>query len=857
MIGKTVLQYRILEKLGEGGMGVVYKAEDTKLKRIVALKFLSPKLTRDPETKMRFIREAQAASSLDHPNICMIYEINETEDGKIFIVMANYDGETLKKKIERGPLKIEEAIDITLQTAEGLVKAHNKDIIHRDIKPDNIFITKDGVAKILDFGLAKVTGQTQLTQMGSTVGTVAYMSSEQTRGGKVDRRTDIWSLGVMLYEMITGQQPFKGDYEQAVSYSIVNEEPEPVTGVRTGVPIELERIINKAMAKNPEERYQHVDEILVDLRAVAKEALIKIKPEESSPIIEVYEKKEPFQFTKRKNPNKKIALLIAAVTVIAVAASIFFIIQKQSSKFIANRVVVVPFENKTGDESLAILGLMAAEIITQSMSQIGGLEAVPFISVMDSYQQMKEKPSAFTIAAQNKAGVLITGSYYLQGENLFFQASIMDAKHEKLLEPQSPVKGPSKTQEVVLKRLCSQILGSLAVYFHYDIQVGRTYIPSFEAYKEFRIGLELFSIDYDNARSHFYKSVEIDSAYTIPLLYIAISYSNQDQYTKADSIYDLIIKHREEMPTFDRIMLDWSIATNSGNLAKAMRFLRKAEELAPGNYEIKYLIGLNAINQNLPQLTVNTYAKIGYERMAEYIRGDWGFLVWANALYMLGVYEEALDVIHLARKHFPDESSNLRYEAILQAAIGNIQEVNRVIDESYNLSGSAPGSVMIGAATALRVHGHKKVAHEALRRALEWYKSRISGDHQYSIAQVLYLDEQWAEAQQYFEQLYREYPDNQDYLGYTGVVAARLGDREKANTVLEKFYSKDEPYLFGSHLHWCARIAAVLGEHQRAVDLLREAYGQGWGYGMYELLEMDFKSLRNYQPYIELMRPKG
>jgi tetratricopeptide (TPR) repeat protein len=224
---------------------------------------------------------------------------------------------------------------------------------------------------------------------------------------------------------------------------------------------------------------------------------------------------------------------------------------------------------------------------------------------------------------------------------------------------------------------------------------------------------------------------------------------------------------------------------------------------------------------------------------------------------MLGEYEEALNIIHFSRQHFPDKSSNLRYEATLQAALGHIQEVDRVIDESFHLSGSAPGKVMLYAATALRAHGYKEVGHEVLRRALERFKSRISGDHRYSIAQVLYLDEQWAEAQQYFAQLYREYPDNQDYQGYTGLVAVRLGDREKANRILKELYSKEEPYLFGSHLYWCARIAAVLGEHRRAVNLLREAYGQGWGYGMYELLQMDFESLRNYEPYVELMRPKG
>ncbi|MFX0200159.1 MAG: protein kinase, partial [Candidatus Hodarchaeota archaeon] len=432
MIGKTISHYKILEKLGEGGMGVVYKAQDLKLKRIVALKFLPPELTRDPEAKERFIQEAQAASALDHPNICVIHEIDETEDGQVFICMAYYAGETLKNKIKRGPLKLEEAINIAVHVGHGLARAHEAGITHRDIKPANIMITERGEVKILDFGLAKLSGQTRLTKTGTTIGTIAYISPEQAQGDEADHRSDIWSLGVVLYEMLTGQLPFKGDYDHVVVYSILNKEPEPITGVRTGVPIELECIINKAMAKNPEERYQHVDEIQVDLRAVAKEALVKIQPEENVPIVEIYEKEEPFQFTKRKKLNKKMTLLIAAATAIVLMASIIFFIQPQRSKFTPNRIVVVPFENKTGDESLEMLGQMAAEMITQGMSQISAIETVPFISVINSYPKKKEKPSAFAIAVQNNAGVLITGSYYLQGEDIFFRASIMDAEHEKL-----------------------------------------------------------------------------------------------------------------------------------------------------------------------------------------------------------------------------------------------------------------------------------------------------------------------------------------------------------------------------------------------------------------------------------------
>jgi len=234
MIGKTISHYKILEKLGEGGMGVVYKAEDTKLRRTVALKFLPPELTRDSEAKERFIHEARAAAALNHPNICTIHEIDESE-GQFFIAMEYVEGESLKDVIEGNLPKVlnfREALDLASRVADGLNEAHGKGIIHRDIKPDNIMITSKGQAKIMDFGLAKLRGQTKLTREGTTLGTVAYMSPEQARGDEVDHRTDIWSLGVILYEMLTGHLPFRGEYDQAVIYAIMNEEPEAATGLR-------------------------------------------------------------------------------------------------------------------------------------------------------------------------------------------------------------------------------------------------------------------------------------------------------------------------------------------------------------------------------------------------------------------------------------------------------------------------------------------------------------------------------------------------------------------------------------------------------------------------------------------------
>ena len=305
MINQTVSHYKIIEELGAGGMGVIYKAEDLKLHRNVALKFLPFELTTDEEAKNRFIIEARSASSLQHHNVCTIHDIDETTDGRMFICMDYYEGETLKEKISRGPLAVNETLDIIIQIAEGLKKTHENGIIHRDIKPANILITKDGIVKILDFGIAKLRGHSYATNIGKVLGTILYMSPEQTRGDQVDQRTDIWSLGVLLYEMITGTPPFNGDYDQVIIYSILNIEPNEINTKNNPDLERLVPIIKKCLRKDPENRYQNIEVFETDL--------IEVQQDISFP--ELTSKREKQFYTKKR-------IIVATVLILTILVAL-------------------------------------------------------------------------------------------------------------------------------------------------------------------------------------------------------------------------------------------------------------------------------------------------------------------------------------------------------------------------------------------------------------------------------------------------------------------------------------------------------------------------------------------------------
>jgi serine/threonine protein kinase len=511
MIGRTIQHYKILEKLGGGGMGVVYKAEDIKLKRLVALKFLPPYLTEDNEAKKRLIIEAQAASSLDHPNICTIHEINETEDGRLYMAMALYDGETLQEKIDKSLLTIDETIETTLQICEGLEKAHTKNIIHRDLKPPNIMITSEGRVKILDFGLAKLSGNSKLTKEGTTLGTTKYISPEQIRGERADERSDIWALGVILYEMISGDTPFNGEYEQAVIYSIINEEPKQFSGLIVRVPIKLEKIVNKCLSKSPSERYQHVNELITDLEELTQKTGTS----------------QSIKYPAKTPSNKKLRYYILGgfIVLLLVIAGVFYFNGEERKTI--NSIAILPLANLSNEEDQNYFVQGMHEALITELSQITALRVISRQSVLRYRETEKSVPE---IARELDIDAILQGSVLKIGEKIRISAQLVSIEPERNLWAKTY---DSNLQNILA--LYSNVASSIAEEIQVKITpeqearlVNRPQVKP-EAYNAYLLGrnqYERFTKDgFESSVKYFRESIEMDSTFALAYALLGESYA--------------------------------------------------------------------------------------------------------------------------------------------------------------------------------------------------------------------------------------------------------------------------------------------------------------------------------------------
>jgi len=690
MIGQTISHYKILEQVGVGGMGVVYKAEDIKLKRTVALKFLPTEFTRDKEAKKRFLHEAQAASALDHNNICTVHEIGETDDGQMFIAMACYEGETLRQKIEKGPLKINEAINIVIQIAEGLNKAHKKEIIHRDIKSANIMITDDGVVKILDFGLAKLRGQTKLTKEGTTLGTVAYMSPEQASGEKVDQRSDIWSLGVLLFEMVTGQLPFKGEYEQAVIYSILNEEPEPITAIRTGVSQELERIINKALIKDPSDRYQHADDMMVDLRKLKKD---------SKPEVIVSRRKTSPEITLKASRKALIlgGIFLAAIIIIA---GYFIFVHKSKPDILVIKpgdktsLAIVYFENKSGDEKLDNWRDALSELLTTDLSQSRYLKVLRSDEIYSIFKKLKllevkkySSENLSEIAKRGRVNHILKGSYIKAGENFVITAMLINtatgetisslsvkAEGEKDIFP----KVDELTREIKLKLelTSNQIAGDI------DKDIGQITTSYPEAYAYYLEGIRYdLKGDYRKVIEYMKKAIAVDPEFASAYRAMSWAYGNLRYFTEEEKYIKKAMELSSRLTDRERfnIQADFYIQTDEKTFGKGKEALESLLRLYPEDVSGNNMLG-------------NLYYRIGEDaRAVDYYEvckraGTEDVVIYTNqarSYRRMGRFDKAEEVLRSYIKNISDSAFIRRSLAYTYQCQGvydlALEEENRAI----------------------------------------------------------------------------------------------------------------------------------------------------------------------------------
>jgi tetratricopeptide (TPR) repeat protein len=638
--GTMISHYRIMKKIGEGGMGVVYEAEDTKLRRHVALKFLPPDLTRDPVAKQRFMYEAQAASALEHSNICNIHEIDETQDGQLFISMACYEGETVRKKIERGPLQLEEAIDIALQVAGGLNEAHRKDIVHRDVKPANIIVTPQGQVKIMDFGLAKLADRTRLTKTGTAMGTVAYMSPEQAHGEDVDHRSDIWSLGVVLYEMLTGRLPFKSEYEQAIVYSILNDEPERISEIRPEIPDDLGQIVTKALQKSPSERYQSSDALLADLQRLRAGDRVEI----SLP---------------RRKPLPRRLLVIAASAVLLVTAVALWPRLTQwfsPARATATTLAVVDFDNIDGEEA-SHLAVGLAEGICVKLSKVTGIQVV---SSDDIRRLRKDDLPAKEIALRLGAHYAVGGSLLKSGEKIRVTPQLIEAATGNVVWTELFDREFDDVfafmDEVSLK-----IVDALKIRFTQEDRLALSEKPtdSPEAYDHYLKGRHHFHretvADNELATKEFHKALQIDPDYPLALAGLADAYVQRyrerydyDEYwlDQADSLINRALGFESNLA--EAYKSHAAVLLEKEHLLAALEAAKKARDLRP-DWDEPY-VQLGVIYKARGEASV---ALKMYERALAIRPSVRAWCGKGDILYMRGQVDSALMAYRAALEHNP------------------------------------------------------------------------------------------------------------------------------------------------------------------------------------------------------------
>ena len=748
-IGQNLSHYQILEKLGEGGMGVVYKALDTSLNRNVALKFLPPHLTSDPYLRKRFINEAKAASAMDHPNICTIHEINNTEDDQLYICMAYYEGESLSQKIKNGPLPFDESMKIFGQVAHGLMAAHEENIIHRDIKPGNIIITEKGEVKIVDFGLATLAGE-KITESVSTKGTIAYMAPEIINGSPGDQRSDLWALGIVLFEMLTAHLPFKGEYPEPVMYSIVNEEPETLAQYLTNVPHSLQTVINRLLKKDPNERYQSIQDMLVDLKQFVKEdEFVAIKT----------------RFSIKKLIHRK-RNYVYAITAFVLVIIIFLMFGKpflSPNRSLQKSIAVLPLENIiNNDEQEWFTDGMTDELIT-NLAQINQLKVISRSSSMQ-YKRTTKNPTV--IGEELGVSYLVDGSVVRSGDLVKISARLISAQDDKYIWAKEYERRFTNILELhheIAKAIAEQINIKLTPQENTLLTESRTVNP--ETYEMYMKGMyhvnKLTPDGITKGLSYLQKAVERNSEEPLAQAGLAIAYliiAHGGSYTQD-------ILEKAQTASLNALKLDNTLP--EAHLAMSMVLAFYQHDWKKAIESIKHTLDLN------PNLAMAHYIYAYLLRIPSRFEEGYAEMIRAKQLDPLNpVYPSDLGWNYLGDGKI-DESIQENLKSL---------ELNPQFPQAYSVLGQAYAA-----------KGMYEQAIEATKKAAE-----LSKDWKWSLAYTYALAGEKEKALEIASEIEsKNIPWNTYCLA---IVYAALKDGDKVFYWLEQSYNQDHPWIL-----WCGK----------------------------------------------------